>query len=69
VDEVAPAVAEGSDHLVGGAGIDGRDRFEIEPALEAGVLEHGHRLAAMIDQHLAALQLVPRKAGIRAAAG
>ena len=30
VDVVALALAEGRDHLVGGAGIDGRDRLEVE---------------------------------------
>ena len=69
VDVVAVALAEGGDHLVGGAGIDGVDGLVVEAFLEAGILEHGHRLAAVVDDHALALELVPREVLVGAAAG
>ena len=45
------------------------DGLEVESALEAGILEHGHRLAAVIDDDLPALELVPREGRIGSAAG
>jgi hypothetical protein len=42
-------------------------RLVVEPALVAGVLEHRQRLAAVVDQQLLALELVPAEVRIRRA--
>ena len=69
VNVVAFTLAEGGDHLVGGAGIDGLDGLEIETPLETGVVEHGERLAAVIDDDFVALELVPAEGLVGAASG
>ena len=42
---------------------------EIDAGAVAGVLEHGHRLAALEHDDLGALEFVPREIGIRLAPG
>ena len=69
VHVVALALAERRDHLLGGADVDQRQRLQVHALLEAGVLEHGHRLAAVVDDHLLALELVPAEGLVGAASG
>ena len=67
VDVLALASLEGCDHLLRRAGVDRADRAVVEAALVTGVLEHDRGLAAVIDQHAAALEAVPAEIGLRLA--
>src|SRR4030095_4021312 len=60
MDVVALALPEGLVHLAA-RNVDGTDSRVVEPAAVAGVLEHDERLAAVIDEDLRALPLVPRE--------
>ena len=62
VDVVALARAERAVHLPA-RDIDRRDRFVVEAALVARVLEHRERLAAVVDEHPLAPELVPGERG------
>jgi hypothetical protein len=64
VDEIALSVAKGCDHTLGRAGVDRDDVVEFEPALEASVLEHRERLAAVIDKHALSAELVPAEPAV-----
>ncbi len=68
VDVVALALAECPIHLAGGD-VQRLDRGVVEATLVAGVLEHGQRLAAVIDEHPLAAPLVPGEPGIGGAGG
>src|SRR5207253_534313 len=68
VDIVALALAERAVHLRA-RHVDCADRLVVEPALVTRVLEHRQRLAAVVDQHLLALELVPAELRIGRAAG
>src|SRR5207247_2233569 len=66
---VAVALAEGRDHLLCRAGVDQRESPHVDALLEAGILEHRHRLAAMVYDHLFAFEFVPGERLVGAAAG
>ena len=58
VDVVALALAERPVHLAGGD-VQRLDRGVVEAPLVAGELEHGQRLAAVIDEHALARAACP----------
>ena len=68
VDVVTLALAKRPIHLAGGD-VQRLDRGVVEATLVAGELEHGERLAAVIDQHPLAAQLVPGERGVGRPAG
>src|SRR5262249_57499955 len=58
VDVIAFAFAKGLIHLRA-RDVESGDGGGVEAAPMTGVLEHGQRLAAVVDQHAPALELVP----------
>src|SRR5262249_51379507 len=60
---------KGLQHRLATAPVDGGDRVEIEALLETGILEHGKRLSAVIDEHLLAAEPAPGEVRLGVAAG
>src|SRR3546814_5699793 len=69
VHVVGLAVAERPVDGGAAAGIDGIDLRVIDALLVDGVFEHRHRLQSVVDQDLAADELVPGEVGIGFPAG
>jgi hypothetical protein len=63
VDVVALTLAEGLIHLRAGD-VDGLDGRVIQPSPMTGILEHGERLATVIDEYPLAPELVPGEGAI-----
>ena len=68
VNVVSVAFAESLIHLPT-RHVDGVDGRVVQPPTMAGILEHGERLTAVVNEHPFASQLVPGERGIRRAAG
>ena len=67
VHVVAVAFLEGFDHVLGGAGVHQDRVLHVQPLPVAGVLEHRHRLRAVVDDQLAAFQVLPAELRLRRA--